>query len=120
MEETTFFQYEDVRVTNARFVVGSQTFALSNITSVKSYEQSPNRLWPIAFVIVGVIVVMGGAAPVGLLFLAIGGVWWYLQKSLFQVRLATAGGETTALESEQRDYIQKIVEALNAAIVARG
>jgi hypothetical protein len=33
-DEKTFFQYEDVAVTNSRFMVGGQTFAMSNITSV--------------------------------------------------------------------------------------
>jgi hypothetical protein len=44
MDERTFFQCEDIAVTNSRFVVGAQTFALSNITSVKATEQPPNRL----------------------------------------------------------------------------
>jgi hypothetical protein len=43
MEECTFFEYEDVKVTNARFISGGQTFAMNNVTSVKPYEKKPSR-----------------------------------------------------------------------------
>ena len=29
MEEQVFFEYDDVKVTNARFINGSQTFAMT-------------------------------------------------------------------------------------------
>ena len=45
MEEKTFFEYEDVKVTNTRFITGGQTFAMSNITSVKAFEKKPERLF---------------------------------------------------------------------------
>jgi hypothetical protein len=120
MEEKTFFQYEDVAVTNTRFVVGPQTFALSNITSVKASRQDPNRLWPVAFGIVGSILLFNQAWGFGLFLIGIAALWWFLQKGSYHVLLTTAGGETTALTSEQHDYIQKVVKALNEAIVARG
>jgi len=118
--ERTFFQYEDVKVTNSRFIVGSQTFALSNITSVKASEQTPNRFWPIALGILGALCAMGTARELGVVLLVVAGVWWFVQKAKFHVRLTTAGGETTALTSIQRDYIERVVQALNEAIVARG
>jgi len=40
MEERTFFEYEDVKVTNSRFINGGQTFAMNNVTSVKPYEKN--------------------------------------------------------------------------------
>ena len=35
MNEKTFFEYDGVKVTNARFIVDGQTFAMSNVTSGK-------------------------------------------------------------------------------------
>lgn len=140
-EEKTFFQYEDVTVTNSRFMVGSQTFAMSNITSVKASEQEPKRFWPIALVVIGVLVLMGsvgvglaiggigvkglaevilGYVGIGLAIGGIGVAWLLKQKTMYHVMLTTAGGETSALSSEQREYITKVVQALNEAIVARG
>ena len=66
MEEKTFF--DDVKVTNSRFISGSQTYAMSNITSAKAYEKKPNRLFG----------------------------------------------------TYQRNYLDKVVSALNQAIVCRG
>ena len=121
-EERTFFQHEDVSVTNSRFMVGSQTFAMSNITSVKASRQVPKRLWPTLLVVIGVLLAIAESANVGI-GIVIGGVgvaWLLVQKTMYHVMLTTAGGETSALSSKQRVYIEKVVQALNEAIVARG
>lgn len=120
-EEKTFFQYEDVAVTNARFMVGAQTFAMSNITSVKASRQDPSRFWPIALIVFGLLALVANASIwlVGI-FGGAGVVWLLSQKTMYHVMLMTAGGETSALSSEQREYIEKVVKALNDAIVARG
>lgn len=120
-EEKTFFQYEDVTVTNSRFMVASQTFAMSNITSVKASKQEPKRFWPIVLIVVGVFALMSNA-NIWIVVLMVGGgiVWLLLQYTMYHVMLTTAGGETSALSSKQRDYIEKVVQALNEAIVARG
>lgn len=44
MEEKTFFEYENVKVTNARFATGGQTYAMNNVISVKTHKQTPSRL----------------------------------------------------------------------------
>ena len=119
MEEREFFRYEDVTVTNSRFIVASQTFAMSNITSVRASVTPPSRFWPIAFVVVGVLFLLGSAA-VGIGLIVIGGIWLALQKTYYHVSLTTAGGETKALTSDQQEYIDKVVRALNDAIVHRG
>ena len=53
MDEKTFFEYDDVKVTNARFISGSQTYAMSNVTSVKAFEEKPSRLWGIVALLIG-------------------------------------------------------------------
>ena len=86
---------------------------------MKAFEQTPNRLWPIVLGIFGAVCLVGTARELGVILLVVAGVWAFIQKSKFHVRLATAGGETTALTSIQRDC-QQVVQALNEAIVARG
>ena len=119
-EEKTFFQYEDVTVTNARFMVAAQTFAMSNITSVKASKKEPNRIWPTIVVILGMLFFVGGGTAAAIVIGGAGIAWLVLQKPMYHVVLTTAGGETSALSSKQREYIQKVVQALNEAIVARG
>ena len=75
-------------MTDARFVVGSQTYAIRNITSVKGIEIIPG--------------------PIGRLL---------GYKSMFAVVLSTAGGEIRAYESKDSDLIGDVLETLNQAIV---
>ena len=119
MAEQTFFEYEDVKVTNARFISGSQTYAMSNVTSVKAFEQKPKRFWGILFLVIGVAVAIS-APVVGLLIAASATVFLFMQKTMYHVMLSTSGGETSALKTNQQEYLQKVVAALNEAIVHRG
>ena len=119
MDEKTFFEYEDVKVTNTRFITGGQTFAMSNITSVKAFEQKPKRLFGILALVIGLGIAIQSPV-IGILIAASAGLYLYLQKTVFHVMLSTSGGESSALKTFQRDYLNKIVSALNDAIVHRG
>jgi hypothetical protein len=119
VEETTFFEHDGVRITNTRFVVDGQTFAMSNITSVKPVEKRPSRVLPIVLIVLGALPAVAGAY-FGLVLSAIGVAWLALQKTVYHVMLHTAGGETSALKTYQEDYLQSVVAALNDAIVHRG
>ncbi|MFC7460738.1 DUF6232 family protein [Hydrogenophaga defluvii] len=121
MEEKSFFQHDGVQVTNSRFVVDGQTYAMSNITSVKAWVNKPSRLWPVLLIIVGLLPVISGSKAYGALIFALAGViWLLLQKTYYHVQLHTAGGETNALKSNQKEYVEKVVSAINEAIIHRG
>lgn len=119
MEEKTFFEHEDVKITNARFLSGGQTYAMSNVTSVKSFEQKPKRFLVIAILIIGLITAIN-EPMVGISIAAICGFYLYKQKTIYHVMLATSGGEVSALKTHQRHYLEKVVNALNNAIIHRG
>lgn len=120
MEEKTFFEYEDVKVTNTRFISGSQTYAMSNVTSVKNRVDTPSRVLPVALFLFGIAVFFKSSFGWGAVVCAIAGFWLYRQKSTYHVMLSTAGGETSALKTHQLEYVTKVVNALNDAIVFRG
>ncbi|HSY09661.1 MAG TPA: DUF6232 family protein [Candidatus Dormibacteraeota bacterium] len=126
-QESLFFQSGNVTVTNARFIVGTQTFAIRGITSVQSV------MTPVSYAGPGLV----GLAS--LLFMAVEffhgeifiGIWgipilaaciWIMirQKPTFAVVLRTAGGEITAYKSANRNDIAQIIQALNEAIVSHG
>lgn len=119
MDETTYFEHEGVKVTNARFVVDGQTFTMSNITSVKPLQKKPSRVTPIILIILGVVAAVYGTYG-GLVLSVVGAVWYAMQKTVYHIMLHTAGGETSALKTYQETYLQKVVTALNNAIVHRG
>jgi hypothetical protein len=120
MEEQVFFEHEDVKVTSARFINGGQTYAMSNITSVKPYEKRPGRLVGIIVLLVGIAIMMDKSFVTGLLIVGAASYYLYQQKTCYQILLSTSAGENTALVTYQRDYLNQIVVALNKAIVYRG
>ena len=119
MEEKTFFEYEDVKVTNARFVTGGQTFAMNNVTSVKNHKQTPSRWVGILMLLVGIGAAFN-APIVGIIIIAAAAYYLYQQKTTYHVMLTTSGGESSALKTYQLEYITKVVGALNEAIIYRG
>ncbi|MEK7207774.1 MAG: DUF6232 family protein [Pseudomonadota bacterium] len=119
MEEKTFFSDGGITVTNTRFIVPSQTYAMSGITSVKNSHESPKRSYPIICGVLG-LVFLPGALVVGLIIAGVAIVWWLGQKTQYHVVLTTSGGEVKALSTVDGALISKVVQALNDAIVARG
>lgn len=124
MQEKTFFDHNDIRVTNTRFIVGNQTFVMSNISSVKLEKKDPDRLWPLFSILIGLLILLfaGLSYAPGLIVLGLGlsllGVGWLIvQKSNYWITLSTAGGERKVYT--ELDFGQKIVQALNEAIVYR-
>jgi len=125
--ERTYFQQGDVTVTSARFIVGSQTFAMRNITSVQTVETEPDSPYPGYLMMLGGALAIGGfanssitAGILGVVIAAAGGYWSWQQTSTFSVVLTTAAGEVSAYTSQNRKFIAATVEALNLSIVERG
>lgn len=119
MQEVTFFTQGGVRVTNTRFVVDGQTFAMNNITSVKRGTTSPKRALPALLTLVGVWA-LAMRHTEGIALAVAGIAWLAVQRPLYHVTLHTAGGETNALTSKAKDYVDSIVTAVSNAIVHRG
>jgi predicted membrane channel-forming protein YqfA (hemolysin III family) len=122
-QETTFLSEQGVKVTSSRFILPSQTFAMSGITSVQSSIEKPKRLVPIIFLAVGTLLLVSTPKETwqfDVLCLAVGGVWFALQKTIYHVLLHTSSGQAKALSSKDEQWISKVVHALNDSIVHRG
>ena len=127
MAEQTFLNEGGITVTNARFVTTGQTYAMSGVTAVSSWKYPPSRKGPIIVMAIGLLFLlfafMGGSFSGGIfaaLIIAAGGFWWSKQKTSYSVVLSTASGDAEAYTSKESDFIFRVVDALNDAIVARG
>ena len=125
--EQVFLNERGVSVSNSRIMHEreGQTYAMSGITSVKCYEKKPSRKGPIILIIIGVLMLVDGLHEPALLlgaiiFLASGITWWVLRKADYSVLLTSASGEMKAYTSKDKDFVIKIVNAVNDAIVHRG
>lgn len=119
-KEVSYYSQGSVHVTNARFVVGSQTYAMRNVTSVKGITIWPGRIGPIVFALVGIalfFMLNPVAILLGLCLLVSCSLLLFYRKPTHAVVLATAGGEIKAYESSRAAEISQILDALNEAIV---
>lgn len=126
--ETTYYSEGDVLITNARVVLGGKTYSMANVTSVAIGTAPANNKPAIAVLVVGALMAacsMGSSQGiVGVIFgLILAGVGIYLltqAKPNYVVRLGSSSGESDGLISRDRGYIEKIVKAINDAIIRRG
>ena len=119
--ETAFYQDSLVTVTPSRFVTQSKTYAMRNISSVHIFEIVKSKLKAIVLVILGLLLLFSkDIFYIGLILIALG-IWWFTSiKNEYAVRISTNAGEANSIVSKDRVYIQKIVDALNEAIIHRG
>lgn len=118
-----------VFVSNARFVDNKQTYAMSGVTSVNQYIEQPSRKWPIIITVFGAITFLQGLAllPYGAIVAIFGallvllGVWLYRKKvPVFGVVLHSASGQARIAQCVDQMFIERVVNALNQAIIMRG
>jgi len=121
MEEKMFFEVGNVSVSNSRFIVNGQTYAMSNVTSVKNEMEKANKAVGVIIALVGLFVLFGVPSILWGLGIIMLGVWTFRAvKNKYSVILSTSSGENKALTSEDESHIDDIVSALNESIVSRG
>jgi len=128
-EKEVMFYSDDrgVRITNARAIIGSTTYAMANITSVALGTLPAKRAGAVWLISIGVITIIVGLVAqawfidiLGLALLGLG-IWLaIIAKPRYYVRLGSSSGEVQALVSTEQKYIQSIVNAMNEAFVKRG
>lgn len=128
-QELTVYQDANIHVTNLRAMLQGKTYAMANITSVSMFTHYANKTPGIIVAIFGALLFLALLASremVGCAFIfgggliAVGVAYAISQKNHYWVRIGSASGEMNALSSHDRDYILRVVSAMNDAIVQRG
>lgn len=121
-QEKIFFDERTVKVTNTRFILpGNKTFAMSGVTAVKTSQIDPNRLGPIALIVVGGLIGYNkGIDALSVILVLAGLAWFFIQKTIYIIVLTTSSGEQQALQDTDITWISRVVSALNDSIVHRG
>lgn len=127
-EEVSFYSDQSgVRVTDKRVILGSTTYSLANITSVSTTVERPGLTGPILFIVIGLLVLIGGLGGrgnagivvFGALIAALGVIWYRGCRPVWHLRIASASGESTPLKSRNQQWISGIAQAINEAIIHR-
>jgi len=135
-EEKVFFKEGSVMVTNARFIVSKHIFAMSGITSIKISKEKLSRKGPFMMILLGIILLYWGTRSwylclldpywvryillSSLFFLLLGTWWWHARRPIYHIVLTSASGETKPLSDNNRKPVEKVIKALNDAIIHRG
>lgn len=117
-------QREFVHVTNTRFVVGSNIYAMNGVTSVKKEKELAKRGSSI------IIALISGYAAY-----TYDSTWWrygaaffcfcavvqvLTAKPTYIVTIRSSSTETKALSSNDEKYIDRVIDALTQSIIQRG
>jgi len=116
-EETIIHEETNIKITTHRAIINETTYPITNITSVSTQEQAPSGCAPAAGVMFGLLLIVIGIANikesagliVGGLLIALPSLYVAINgKPTYLLKLSTAAGEVKALESPNKDQIQKI------------
>jgi len=110
----------NVHVSTTRAIINGTTYAMANITSVRALERKPSYVGPVICGILGATFLLAHVWLLGILLLGGAVLWGYNLKAEYTVLVGTAGGEHAALVSRDLTYVQRILQAINDAIIARG
>ncbi len=127
-EEVTFYSDDQgVRVTNTRLIVDNTTYAMANIASVARTATEPNYTGPLLLIVAGVIIFFAaisgkesGGWLLGVILALAGTLWWRSRKPIYHLRITSASGESNALWSKNKNYVDKVVQAISEAMIHRG
>lgn len=109
----------------SRIVIGNQTYPLGGITSIRTQTIPPNRIIPFLIGAFGVLLLIAGFSAglsyflVGVLLIGVAVVAWKNAKPTHTIFFGTAGGEKQALTSRDSEYVGRVAEAINKALIAR-
>jgi hypothetical protein len=119
-QEKIYYESGVVKVTNSRFIVASQTYAMSGITSVKFFTETPSKVGAVIAFLIAIVALFNQANIWVIAIPLVIGIGLWLRKATHHVILSTASGETKALESQNKEFIASVIQGLNDAIIARG
>ena len=125
--ERTYYSDENgVRITRTRAIFGSTTYSMANLSSVRTVVRPPNRSRGISTALVGIVTLVIGyntgveITAAGVVIILLGILIASMAKGIYYVMISSSSGESKAISSSDKDYINSITQALNEAIISRG
>jgi Family of unknown function (DUF6232) len=132
-EERVFLEEASALVSISRVIISGTTYSTANITSVSKRIRQPKSGCAVALVVLGALFMLGGLAGfsedfatgmAGVVFASLilgpGILWLRSLRPTYLVIFASASGEHEALGSPDEALIDRVVAAVNQAIIARG
>jgi len=131
-DEVTVLKEGNVKITNLRTTIGSNTYQMSNIHSVRMYAGEPKLFIPVFFMLTAAVF-LALVALTNLddlshyleisLYMGMGALVFLLfsRKTKYSVRVKSSKskGELNILEATDKESVEKIVRAMHKALSLR-
>jgi Family of unknown function (DUF6232) len=119
MQEISFFENSKVIVTQTRFIVAHKVVEIKNISYVKIGTLKNYMALKLIIIILGFLMMFFQELRIiGIVIFAISFLSACFTTDRFSVRISTNSGEMDTLISKDRDYIEKVAQAINSAMWA--
>jgi hypothetical protein len=119
MQEISFFENSNVIVTQTRFIVAHKVVEIKNISYVKiGILRSYMALKLVALIGGFLMMFFSDLRILGIIIFAFSFLSIYFTGDRFSVRVITNTGEIDTLVSKDKDYIEKVVKAIDSAMWA--
>ena len=120
--EQQLFNDNDALVSTTRVIIGGTTYPLVNVSSVSLRASSVAFKYVlVVFFAIGAFSSLVSKSWGGAVFcIVIALMIWFLVQVKYRLILGTSGGEKTALKSKDRDYMTRLKDAIDTAVVSRG
>ena len=124
MNETTILQEGNVKVTDRRLLIGTETYGISNIRSVELTRQRKDKR-PLLWIAVGILLALWGTVPegpsveffnIGIVLVVVAGLVFLLVKPPYTIQIETPSSKFGVLNIADISLTKRIVNALNQAI----
>lgn len=129
LNETTLLQEGPVKVTNRRTIIGTITYAMSDIKAVHVTSRAKNKkplLWTIPGILLMAWSLIDQTAQfmeffnIGIFLTAVSIALVLIAKRTYAVQIGSTAGDHSILRSTDLSFIQRIVDAMNNAITRKG
>lgn len=130
VRERTILEEGDVKITNLRAVIGSNTYAMTDLISVRmTKDRTAIGCAIAAFVGVGILLGLFSLVSelynseyclAGIISLGAAVVVALLAPPNYILQIKSMSGEAEILRSMDEDYLRRIVDAINNAMLRRG
>lgn len=132
--ETTILEEGEIKITNLRAIFGDKTYAVSNISAVEMQSKPPSLFPALIGILGGVLVLIAipsllnnrtwdnnyTALVIGLVLAIYSFLTVRAAKTQYIISFTSSSGEVKAFASPNEEQINRIVQALNDAIIQKG
>jgi hypothetical protein len=120
MDENILFSHADVKVSREHLEVHGKIYPVSDIHFVESRLVEPKHIAALILFFSGLVMLLdeGSLFALGGFFVLLGIVLWVSGGTKYSVVIHTAGGEHRVLTSNDRLFNEKVVQALDTAMLS--